>query len=213
MHPGSQCCNCNCKLSLKKNVEKKLQNNANISVHLPVHVAVSRKTEAIGISNPTADLRVPNDNWSHHLIASSCRKTKNVSSNESQNHPTGTPDVDELESSGLWKRINKSNRKTWRQDELRKKFVALLEKINRNDDSEPFRVPADPLALKTTDYAKSVKHPMDLSTMRIKLENGAYNNPWEVVDDFHLIFRNAKLHNKTSAKVYEQCEGVRFNYK
>ncbi|VUZ49389.1 unnamed protein product [Hymenolepis diminuta] len=99
--------------------------NTNIPAHLPVHVAVSRKTEAIGNSNPTADLRVPNDNWNYHLIASSYRKTKNISSNESQNHPTGTPDVDELESSGLWKRINKSKRKTWRQDELRRNSSVL----------------------------------------------------------------------------------------
>lgn len=186
--------------------------NTNISANLPANVALSTKREATGNSNSTANLRVLNDNWNPHLIESSCRKIKNISSNELQNHSTGILDVDELESSGSSKHINKSKCKTWTQDEFRKKFVELLEKINRNDDSEPFRVPVDPVALKTPDYLKIVKHPMDLSTIRIKLENGAYNNPWEVVDDFHLIFRNAKLYYKTSTKVYKQCERVRLNY-
>lgn len=46
---------------------------------------------------------------------------------------------------------------------------------------------------------------MDLYTIRKKLEEGKYKNPWEFCDDVYLMFENAWLYNRKNSKVYKFC--------
>ena len=43
-----------------------------------------------------------------------------------------------------------------------------------------------------------IKHPMDMGTIKKKLENNVYHSGQECVEDFRLMFKNCFLYNKSS---------------
>lgn len=53
------------------------------------------------------------------------------------------------------------------------------------------------------DYFDIVKNPMDLSTIKRKLDTGQYQEPWQYVDDVWLMFNNAWLYNRKTSRVYK----------
>ncbi|XP_018572292.1 CREB-binding protein isoform X4 [Anoplophora glabripennis] len=96
--------------------------------------------------------------------------------------------------------------KIFKPDELRQKLMPTLEKLFRQDpESIPFRQPVDPQSLGIPDYFDIVKRPMDLSTIKRKLDIGQYADPWEYVDDVWLMFDNAWLYNRKTSRVYRYC--------
>jgi hypothetical protein len=46
------------------------------------------------------------------------------------------------------------------------------------------------------DYFKVVKHPMDMGTIKKKLENNVYHSAKECIEDFRQVFNNCYLYNK-----------------
>lgn len=87
--------------------------------------------------------------------------------------------------------------------------MPTLEKLYRLDpESMPFRVPVDPQTLGIPDYLEIVKKPMDLSTIKKKLDMNQYTDPWEYVDDVWLMFDNAWLYNRKTSRVYRYCTKV-----
>ncbi|VEN43169.1 unnamed protein product [Callosobruchus maculatus] len=96
--------------------------------------------------------------------------------------------------------------KIFKPDELRQKLMPTLEKLYRHEpESIPFRQPVDPQTLGIPDYFDIVKRPMDLSTIKRKLDIGQYQDPWEYVDDVWLMFDNAWLYNRKTSRVYRYC--------
>ena len=96
-------------------------------------------------------------------------------------------------------------------DELRQALMPTLDKLYRQDrESIPFRQPVDPSHLGIPDYFDIVRKPMDLSTIKRKLDTGQYQDPWEYVDDVLLMFDNAWLYNRKSSHVYKCCTKVSF---
>eukprot|EP00123_Amoebidium_parasiticum_P011246 comp20602_c2_seq3/m.26571 comp20602_c2_seq3/g.26571 ORF comp20602_c2_seq3/g.26571 comp20602_c2_seq3/m.26571 type:complete len:423 (-) comp20602_c2_seq3:226-1494(-) len=59
----------------------------------------------------------------------------------------------------------------------------------------PFYEPVDPLKQQCPDYLNVIKQPMDLSTVRRKLDDRAYLTPAEFAVDMRLIFRNCIVYN------------------
>lgn len=99
----------------------------------------------------------------------------------------------------------------FKPEELRQALMPTLEKLYRLDpESNPFRQPVDPTNLGIPDYFDIVKKPMDLSTIKRKLDTGMYQDPWEYVDDVWLMFDNAWLYNRKTSKVYRYCTKVTF---
>lgn len=99
----------------------------------------------------------------------------------------------------------------FKPEELKQALIPTLEKLFRQDpESGPFKVPVDPKLLNVPDYFDIVKKPMDLSTIKMKLETGKYSDPWEYVDDVWLMFENAWLYNRKTSKVYRYCTKVNF---
>jgi len=97
----------------------------------------------------------------------------------------------------------------FKPEELRQALMPTLEKLYRLDpESNPFRQPVDPTNLGIPDYFDIVKKPMDLSTIKRKLDTGMYQDPWEYVDDVWLMFDNAWLYNRKTSKVYRYCTKV-----
>lgn len=59
----------------------------------------------------------------------------------------------------------------------------------------PFYQPVDPVALNIPTYHNIIKKPMDLSTIRTKLQTGQYENSREMENDVRLMFRNCYKFN------------------
>ncbi|VDP26770.1 unnamed protein product [Schistosoma mattheei] len=96
-------------------------------------------------------------------------------------------------------------RRIWYSNELLQHFLPVVLKISKEKDAEPFLTPVDWKFLEIYDYPQIVSDPMDLSTIRRKLEDREYKDPWEIVDDFWLMLNNAWLYNKKTSKVYKTC--------
>ncbi|KAJ1912764.1 hypothetical protein IWQ60_009516 [Tieghemiomyces parasiticus] len=67
----------------------------------------------------------------------------------------------------------------------------------------PFQTPVDWVALNIPDYPKVVKHPMDLGTVRKRLEAGDYNSAQEFEADVRLVFKNCYLFNPPDNPVHK----------
>ncbi|KAG7491521.1 hypothetical protein MATL_G00004320 [Megalops atlanticus] len=99
-----------------------------------------------------------------------------------------------------------NKRKIFKPEELRQALMPTLEALYRQDpESLPFRQPVDPQLLGIPDYFDIVKNPMDLSTIKRKLDTGQYQEPWQYVDDIWLMFNNAWLYNRKTSRVYKYC--------
>ncbi|XP_063635647.1 histone acetyltransferase p300-like [Cydia splendana] len=93
----------------------------------------------------------------------------------------------------------------FKPEDLRQALMPTLEKLFRLDESAPFRQPVDAQALGIPDYFDIVTKPIDLSTIKMKLDRGEYKDPWEYVDDVWLMFDNAWLYNRKNSRVYRYC--------
>ncbi|KAI5628801.1 CREB-binding protein isoform X2 [Silurus asotus] len=97
-------------------------------------------------------------------------------------------------------------KKFFKPEELRQALMPTLESLYRQDpESLPFRQPVDPILLGIPDYFDIVKNPIDLSTIKRKLDTGQYLEPWQYVDDIWLMFNNAWLYNRKTSRVYKYC--------
>jgi Bromodomain len=104
---------------------------------------------------------------------------------------------------------------------------ALLAWLSRQSKAGPFAEPVDPVALNIPSYSLIVKNPMDISTMREKLENGQYSSilPAETKGvspvskmlngpfrrDLELIFDNAMLFNPPDDWIYQAAAQLKKN--
>uniref|UniRef100_A0A087Y961 histone acetyltransferase n=1 Tax=Poecilia formosa TaxID=48698 RepID=A0A087Y961_POEFO len=101
---------------------------------------------------------------------------------------------------------SQSKKKIFKPEELRQALMPTLEALYRQDpESLPFRQPVDPPLLGIPDYFDIVKNPMDLSTIKRKLDTGQYEEPWQYIEDIWLMFNNAWLYNRKTSRVYKYC--------
>lgn len=71
--------------------------------------------------------------------------------------------------------------------------------------SWPFMEPVDPIKLGIPDYFDVIKHPMDLSTVRRKLETGQYSTAEQFAADVRVIFTNCYTYNAADSDVVNLC--------
>lgn len=69
----------------------------------------------------------------------------------------------------------------------------------------PFQEPVDPVKLGIPDYFDVIKNPMDLSTIRRKLESGQYASTEMFEGDVRLIFSNCYSYNAPESDVVGLC--------
>lgn len=78
----------------------------------------------------------------------------------------------------------------------------VLNRIRRSKYSTPFKEPVDPVKLGCPDYFTIVKHPMDISTIKAKLDKGEYECAEDFRTDFKLMIANCYLYNPEGTNVY-----------
>ncbi len=89
---------------------------------------------------------------------------------------------------------------------------AIIERLGRGRDGAPFRQPVDPVALAIPTYRAIVKEPMDLSTVRARLDEGHYDAFGELDADVRLIFANCLLFNGPDAPVSRSARAIEALY-
>lgn len=70
----------------------------------------------------------------------------------------------------------------------------------------PFKEPVDAIVDNVPDYFEKVTKPMDLNTMKNKMDQGLYSSDEEFLADMNLIFSNCKTYWKPTDNVYAACE-------
>lgn len=98
-------------------------------------------------------------------------------------------------------KASESVHKVWTRGDILINFLGLLELICRDDAAFWFQNPVDAIALKVPHYYDVIRNPMDLSTIRQKMEDNLYKDPWEIINDFNLIFNNSRIFNDKSSEV------------
>ncbi|KAL6058330.1 Bromodomain-containing protein 3 [Balamuthia mandrillaris] len=93
------------------------------------------------------------------------------------------------------------------------KTVQACKKIVREcmalEISWPFNQPVDPVALNIPDYFTIIKHPMDLSTVKNKLQTGSYATINDFASDVRLIFSNAVTYNEPGTWIFNAARELR----
>ncbi|KAK9937900.1 hypothetical protein M0R45_014665 [Rubus argutus] len=85
---------------------------------------------------------------------------------------------------------------------LLKSCTTLLEKLMKHKHGWVFNKPVDAKGLGLHDYYKIVKHPMDLGTVKSRLDKNWYKTAAEFAEDVRLTFNNAMLYNPNEQDVH-----------
>ncbi|KAM9324768.1 bromodomain testis-specific protein [Gastrophryne carolinensis] len=88
---------------------------------------------------------------------------------------------------------NKTGRLTNQLQYLEK---VVLKAIWKHDFSWPFQQPVDAAKLNLPDYYQIIKNPMDLCTIKKRLEYNYYTKAMECMQDFNTMFTNCYIYNK-----------------
>ena len=94
-------------------------------------------------------------------------------------------------------------------EKIAKKLLNQLWKVK---DAEWFHKPVDPVELNIPDYFNIIKHPMDFSTIKKKLNNYTYTNLKEFCDDMNLVFNNCYTYNGRNTLIGEICTRIKGEY-
>ncbi len=84
----------------------------------------------------------------------------------------------------------------------------IVNKLLSKKESEFLRDPVDWQALGLHDYPAIIKTPMDLKTVKKKLEMESYRDPTCVAADIRLIFLNAMTYNAPGSRIYSQAKNL-----
>uniref|UniRef100_A0A182P282 Bromodomain-containing protein 3 n=1 Tax=Anopheles epiroticus TaxID=199890 RepID=A0A182P282_9DIPT len=77
----------------------------------------------------------------------------------------------------------------------------VMKAVWKHQFSWPFQQPVDAKKLNLPDYHKIIKHPMDLGTIKKRLENNYYWASTECIQDFNTMFTNCYVYNKPGEDV------------
>eukprot|EP00735_Rhodelphis_limneticus_P010598 TRINITY_DN3383_c0_g1::TRINITY_DN3383_c0_g1_i1::g.30966::m.30966 TRINITY_DN3383_c0_g1::TRINITY_DN3383_c0_g1_i1::g.30966 ORF type:complete len:400 (+),score=50.60,sp/Q9Y7N0/BDF1_SCHPO/33.33/1e-36,sp/Q9Y7N0/BDF1_SCHPO/39.60/2e-19,sp/Q9Y7N0/BDF1_SCHPO/29.89/3e-16,Bromodomain/PF00439.20/1.8e-24,Bromodomain/PF00439.20/1.7e-20 TRINITY_DN3383_c0_g1_i1:45-1202(+) len=110
-----------------------------------------------------------------------------------------------------WAMIESDPRFQWlftEQDAWKRKCAAILVTLQKHKFAEPFNEPVDPIVLNIPDYLNIIRHPMDLGTVKARLDQNEYDNPQQFVNDVRLVFRNAYTYNPEGSQVRAMAEAL-----
>ncbi|XP_039026157.1 transcription factor GTE4-like isoform X2 [Hibiscus syriacus] len=87
-----------------------------------------------------------------------------------------------------------------------KSCISLLERLMKHKHGWVFNAPVDVKGLGLHDYYSIIKHPMDLGTVKSRLNKNWYKSPREFAEDVRLTFRNAMTYNPKGQDVHIMAE-------
>ncbi|XP_027746517.1 bromodomain testis-specific protein isoform X3 [Empidonax traillii] len=82
----------------------------------------------------------------------------------------------------------------------------VMKAMWRHNYSWPFHQPVDAAALNLPDYYSIIKKPMDLGTIKKRLEHNYYTKAAECIEDFKTMFLNCYMYNKPGDDIVFMAE-------
>ncbi|XP_077464141.1 bromodomain testis-specific protein [Stigmatopora argus] len=74
--------------------------------------------------------------------------------------------------------------------------------------SWPFQQPVDAVGLQLPDYYRIIKTPMDMGTIKMRLQNKYYWNAMECVQDFNTMFTNCYMYNNPADDIVFMAQSL-----
>lgn len=84
----------------------------------------------------------------------------------------------------------------------------IMKVMWKHQYSWPFQQPVDAVRLNLHDYHKIIKRPMDMGTIKKRLENNYYWKAQECMDDFSQMFENCYTYNKPGEDVVVMAQAL-----
>ncbi|KAB2601748.1 transcription factor GTE1-like [Pyrus ussuriensis x Pyrus communis] len=100
---------------------------------------------------------------------------------------------------------------TKRMQELMRQFSAMFHQITKLEWAWPFKDPVDVERLGLHDYYQVIEKPMDLGTIKNRMEakdGSEYKNVREIYADVRLVFKNAMKYNDEGEDVYVMAQSL-----
>ncbi|XP_059596049.1 transcription factor GTE9 isoform X6 [Vitis vinifera] len=132
-------------------------------------------------------------------VTLSCEFGNDISLTDESVHGTkkrGTPGITDVPKA----KRQKMDRSTTLQ------CTSILKKLMTHPAGWVFNQPVDPVALNIPDYFSIISKPMDLGTIKSKLEKNMYLATEEFAADVRLTFANAMLYNPPSNNVHQMAK-------
>ncbi|XP_029546029.1 bromodomain-containing protein 4 [Salmo trutta] len=93
-------------------------------------------------------------------------------------------------------------------NQLQYLLKVLLKTLWKHHFSWPFQAPVDAIKLSLPDYYQIIKVPMDMGTIKKRLENSYYWNAQECIQDFNTMFTNCYIYNKPGDDIVLMAEAL-----
>lgn len=93
-------------------------------------------------------------------------------------------------------------------NQLQYLFKVVMKAVWKHSFAWPFYQPVDSIKLNIPDYHKIIKHPMDLGTIKKRLENNYYFSAKECIQDFNTMFTNCYVYNKSGEDVVLMAQAL-----
>ncbi|XP_022523303.1 bromodomain-containing protein 3b isoform X4 [Astyanax mexicanus] len=100
---------------------------------------------------------------------------------------------------------NKPGRKT---NQLQYMQNVVVKTLWRHQFAWPFYTPVDAIKLSLPDYHKVIKNPMDMGTIKKRLENNYYWTAGECMQDFNTMFTNCYIYNKPTDDIVLMAQAL-----
>ena len=85
---------------------------------------------------------------------------------------------------------------------------SVIPAVVKHHFSWPFMHPVDAIKLKLPDYHNIIQHPMDLGTIKKRLEHYWYDSAKECIRDFSTMFNNCYIYNKPGEDVVLMAQTI-----
>lgn len=84
----------------------------------------------------------------------------------------------------------------------------VLKALWKHQFAWPFYTPVDAQKLNLPDYYKIIKTPMDMGTIKKRLESRYYRKAQECISDFNRMFTNCYTYNKPGEDIVVMCQAI-----
>lgn len=82
----------------------------------------------------------------------------------------------------------------------------VLKALWKHQFAWPFHQPVDAHKLNLPDYYKIIKHPMDMGTIKKRLDSNFYRSAQDCIKDFNQMFTNCYTYNKPGEDIVVMCQ-------
>ena len=196
--------------------EMSVENNSPVSAELPKSEQIFKKQRANGHSDSNSNSMTNNVGGAGSKISGGDKAAADVSSEDidvtsmGENEPSANSRLAVGAASGSGGTPSPKKQDPLLKGRLKLIRIHVIGALFKHPKSQPFREPVDAKALGIYPlYFQIVKNPMDLGTVRKKIDRGSYRSREECVSEIEQVWTNAMTFNAPGHFVHEAAKLLR----